>query len=333
MEELKASHPEGPLVSVIVPVYNAGQFLGEALESLRSQSHARFEAILVDDGSTDDSATICRGYADRDPRFKLLSQENSGVSAARNAGIEAATGRWIAFLDADDLLYAESIRPMLDAAAATGAPVVAARYDTGVSPAKPRGNGRCRTLTADEAIAIGLYQKRILNNPWGMLFSSELFKEPDAPRFRPGRYEDLDLFYRVFERAGSIALLERTVYLYRDNPGSFINTWSAGRLDALDVTDRIVAHYRQRARHRPGKTSDRLLRAALDRRFSAHFNILLLMLRAGVDPPGQKERCLRVIHMERRRELADSATRLKNKIGALLSYGGLPLIRLLARFS
>lgn len=133
-----------------------------------------------------------------------------------------------------------------------------------------------------------------------------------ALRFLPGRYEDLDLFYRAFERAETICLLDEVVYFYRDNPGSFINTWSPARLDVLNVVDRIEAHYAQ------GPAD--LLRAARDRSFSAHFNMLLAMRRAGVDLPEQKARCLNKIKQLRRQELRDPNVRIKNKLGALLSY-------------
>lgn len=330
MEKPQVSQTEEPLVSVIVPIHNAAEYLGGALESLRSQSYARFEAILVDDGSTDDSPAICRRFSEADKRFRILNQPNLGVSAARNAGIDAAAGEWIAFLDADDLLYPESLRPMLLATSRTDASIVAANYTTGSRISEPKGNGGIELLAADEAIRIGLYQKRILNNPWGMLFNARLYRGDDAPRFRPGRYEDLDIFYRLFERAGQIALLDRTVYFYRDNPASFINTWSESRLDALDVTDRIVSHYEERLSRQPSDTTRTLLDAALDRRFSAHYNILLLMLRNKANPAGQRNRCLEVIRRQRLRELTNPNVRLKNKIGALLSYGGLPVLKLMA---
>lgn len=330
MDEPQVSHTEEPLVSVIVPIHNAAEYLGGALESLRSQSYARFEAILVNDGSTDDSPAICHRFSVADKRFRILNQPNLGVSAARNAGIDAAAGKWIAFLDADDLLYPESLRPMLKAAARNDASIVAANYTTGSRIAEPKGSGGIELLAADEAIRIGLYQKRILNNPWGMLFDVRLFRGDNAPRFRQGRYEDLDIFYRLFEHAGQIALLDRTVYFYRDNPTSFINTWSESRLDALDVTDRIVSHYEERLSRQPTDTTRALLEAALDRRFSAHYNILLLMLRNRSIPPGQRGRCLEVIRRQRLRELTNPNVRLKNKIGALLSYGGLPILKLMA---
>ena len=180
------------------------------------------------------------------------------------------------------------------------------------------------TVPSDAAILIGMYQMRILNNPWGMLFHSSIFKTKPSLRFRNCRYEDLDLFYQAFERTEKVCILDRSVYFYRDTPGSFINTWSNARLDVLDVTDRMVIHMAER--------SPALLRAANDRRFSAHFNILVEMLRNDIDNPEQKDRCLKVIKEQRLNELFDGNVRLKNKLGALMSYLGMPAIKFLCKF-
>lgn len=92
------------LVSVVVPVYNAEHFLGKSIESVTNQSYKNIELILVNDGSTDNSETICNTYALADNRIKVISQENSGPAAARNTGIRHATGDFVFFLDADDFI-------------------------------------------------------------------------------------------------------------------------------------------------------------------------------------------------------------------------------------
>ena len=311
-------------ISVIIPVYNAEKWLTEALESLQGQTYGDFEAILVDDGSTDRSAAICRNFCNKDARFRLISQPNSGVSSARNRGIDSANGEWIAFMDSDDIMPPDALEVMISHALKSGAGIVAGGFVRGIPSKMPSGRRHAMTLPSSTAILIGLYQMRILNNPWGMLFNSSVFKDEPTLRFRKCRYEDLDLFYQAFERTDKVCILDRTVYFYRDTPGSFINTWSDARFDALDVTDRIVKHMADR--------SPSLLRAANDRRFSAHFNILVEMLRNDVDNPQQKERCLKVIKEQRLNEIFDGKVRLKNKLGALVSYLGLPAIKLLCRF-
>ena len=91
-------------ISIIVPVYNVERYLRACLDSIARLSAAKWEAILIDDGSTDNSGAICDEYASREPRFRVIHQENAGVSAARNAGLEAARGEWIWFVDSDDTI-------------------------------------------------------------------------------------------------------------------------------------------------------------------------------------------------------------------------------------
>ena len=117
-------HLEEPIVSVVVPAYNAEQTVAATLDSLQAQTLAGWEAIVVDDGSTDDTAGLVEARALLDPRLRLVRQANGGVSAARNAGIAAARARWLVFLDADDWLAPDALarlhatlvaRPQLDA--------------------------------------------------------------------------------------------------------------------------------------------------------------------------------------------------------------------------
>ena len=98
---------EAPLVSIIIPVYNKGQFLHRCFDSFLNSGFAELEIIVVNDGSTDNGGVICDIYQSKDSRFKVIHQPNAGVSAARNKGLDIATGRWIYFADADDWIDSE----------------------------------------------------------------------------------------------------------------------------------------------------------------------------------------------------------------------------------
>lgn len=99
---MKRNHPG--LISVIVPVYNAEEYLMRGLDSLKNQTYADIEVILVDDGSTDSSGAICDRYAAEDPRFHVIHQNNLGAAAATNCGIEACHGDYLMFMDDDDYM-------------------------------------------------------------------------------------------------------------------------------------------------------------------------------------------------------------------------------------
>src|SRR5437762_12728182 len=98
-----------PLVSVILPAFNRGAYIAGALESVMAQTWTRWELIVVDDGSTDETAAVARQYADAHRGVIVLTQDNRGVAAARNTGIRRARGSYIAFIDSDDLWRADKL--------------------------------------------------------------------------------------------------------------------------------------------------------------------------------------------------------------------------------
>jgi glycosyltransferase involved in cell wall biosynthesis len=109
-----------PLVSVIIPAYNAQRFLRKTLESVQRQTYRNLEVIIVDDGSTDRTAAIAQEFCKQDSRFKLLSQQNRGVAAARNLAIRESSGEFVAPLDADDIWYPEKIEKQVKALLSAG---------------------------------------------------------------------------------------------------------------------------------------------------------------------------------------------------------------------
>lgn len=106
--------PTHPLISVIVPVFNAEPFLMKCLESLMDQSYSNLEILLINDGSQDNSGKICEDYANQDKRLKVFHQDNRGVSSARNVGLENATGDWLCFVDSDDYLDLDGIEHLVN---------------------------------------------------------------------------------------------------------------------------------------------------------------------------------------------------------------------------
>lgn len=333
-----------PKVSVVIPVYNGAGYLDDTLESLRAQTFAGFEAVMVDDGSTDGSAEVMRRACTADPRFRLVGRMNGGPSAARNTGLTHARGEWILFLDADDRLAPRALERML-AVAGEGVDAVVADVAEGEGPGEePHGEPRAWTAMRDEMLSRMLYQRpgrnhhpAMINGVWGKLLRADMFRGQDGLRFVEGLYyEDLEIMHRVYDRCRRVALLPEKLYLYRQHPGSFIHTFSGKRIDVLHVTDGIVEHF--------GSEHPNLLSAALDRRFAANFNILMLIEglnpeggvpekyreRYGATYPAVADRCWRLVKEGRFRALIDPKVRLKNKVGALLSYGGRRLLRFLA---
>ena len=108
------------MVSVIIPVYNSEKYLRQCLDSVLAQTCCDWEAILVDDGSTDSSGAICDEYAAADSRFRVRHGRNVGVSAARNTALDIARGEWLTVIDADDMLAPDALEQWLQTERATG---------------------------------------------------------------------------------------------------------------------------------------------------------------------------------------------------------------------
>ena len=106
--------PETPLVSVVIPAFNAASVIAETLDSVCAQTFQDFEVIIVDDGSTDETAAVAREFCAADARFTLIQQPNGGPSVARNTAVEHARGEWIAFLDADDVWLPEKLARQME---------------------------------------------------------------------------------------------------------------------------------------------------------------------------------------------------------------------------
>ena len=119
------------MISVIIPVYNVKAYLAEAVESVIHQTYQNLEIILVDDGSTDGSGEICDEYAKKDNRIKVIHQQNKGLSASRNAGLDTCQGEIISFLDSDDAFCKDMLEKMHDAMEKTGADIVECKVITG----------------------------------------------------------------------------------------------------------------------------------------------------------------------------------------------------------
>lgn len=311
-------------VTVIVPAFNAARWLGEALRSVSEQTAASWRVVVADDGSTDETAAIARSFAETDGRFTLLTLPHGGVSAARNAALDVAATEWVMLLDADDVLHPQTLELTLAAAAQspdTDIVIPRQRYGDIPDSFERFSDSAAERLDSTEVLRRLLLRRGVEASMSGSLYRRTLFESPEPLRFRHCRYEDLDLGYRVIGRARRVALLPEELYFYRRHDGSFMRSLTPERFDVLDVTDRMYGFFR----------GTPLERAAADRRFGAHCNILLVMYSYGDVCAEAERRCLEVIRRHRRGSLFGRGVRLKNRLGALASYGGRGAMRLLAK--
>ena len=192
-------------VAVIVPVHNAAAFLPDCLRALAAQTFAGFCCILVDDGSTDASAALCDEAARRDGRFCALHQPQSGVAAARTAGVRRALAlgaRWLAFCDADDQYHPAFLAALHAAARASGLPLACCRYDTFAEtpPAEAPAPQTWQVLAAPQHLDALLHDHAVDYGLWNKLYSAALLTP--AMLDNGLAYNEAGQLAGVFGRAG-----------------------------------------------------------------------------------------------------------------------------------
>ena len=203
-------------ISVIVPCYNADRYLNVCLESLKAQKTPLIEMILIDDGSTDATGAILDAFAAGEPRARVLHMPNSGVSAARNRALELATGRYIAFVDADDALEENGLMMLFQHAVRTGAQIVSANHTVFDMEKSQRVRVEIEPVVqqSSEIVKEIIHMHRIYNNLWNKLYASELLSGLRLDeRVRIG--EDALLNLQVFQRARRVSHLSECTYVYR----------------------------------------------------------------------------------------------------------------------
>lgn len=165
------------LISVIIPVYNTEEYLVECLDSLVNQNYKYFEALLINDGSVDSSGVICDEYAAKDIRFKVFHQENSGVSTARNLGVDNAQGDWITFVDSDDVIDEHLLSNLVKGTQGQSEFVLSGinRYKDNIIKPFFEFNNNETLFLKDFMLKYSLYQ--YYAGPWGKLFKNNIIKE------------------------------------------------------------------------------------------------------------------------------------------------------------
>ncbi len=204
------------LISVIVPAYNAEQYIAQCIDNLLCQTYKNLEIIVVDDGSTDNTSRVLQQY----PKVKYIYQPNSGVSVARNAGIEAASGEFIHFMDADDLLNLEFYEKMYEAIAETGADMACCGFYFERFPSQTQ-------KIEHKLLVSNIPDKVLMTNVcnygacWKYLCKLSFLKEKKL-KFEPGisTGEDRIFSIQAVYFANKIVLVPNAIYYYKNRKSS-----------------------------------------------------------------------------------------------------------------
>jgi len=212
-----------PLISVIVPVYNVEKYVGRCLTSIINQSYTNLEIIVINDGSTDNSLSVCEEYAAKDNRIKLTTQENRGLSGARNTGLRHYTGEYVTFVDSDDWIHRNMIEYLYN---------VLIRHDSEMSLCanrrvsedtildKNHEEMETTTYTCDESME--LFLNETITACWARLFSKNIISGFEFPEGL--NCEDYIYMYEAIRRIKKgVTFVDIPLYYYFNRPDSIVN--------------------------------------------------------------------------------------------------------------
>lgn len=235
------------LVSVIVPVYNARKFLSGCVESLLAQTHAKLDIVLVDDGSRDDSLTLCREYARKDARIRVISQKNAGPAAARNAALALARGEYFMFADSDDYLPPDACERLLNAMEGNDLALGHFYYQLDKTISE-RG-----LLAGSRTIGEREFLLSLLERPgtfyfsalWNKMYRADLIRDLDL-QFDPSLVwgEDFAFNMQYYHAVRSVGLVEAPVYYYvKSMNSSSLFSW-LNIPKSIRIKARLYRHYK-----------------------------------------------------------------------------------------
>lgn len=214
-----------PLISVIVPVYNNEKYVEKCIESIRNQSYDNIEIIIVDDGSTDkNTPLILKKLAEKDKRIKLIRQKNSGVSMARNKGLDNASGEYVVFVDSDDYVASDYVEYLFRLVSSHNADFA---YTSSIFRSKKEEQVRedkIKIINSNESVAL-LLSPDVVVGSWNKIYRRKTI-ESNGLRFRRNLYygEGLNYIIRMSMASNRVAVGKRKIYYYRKNNDSSATT-------------------------------------------------------------------------------------------------------------
>lgn len=241
-----------PMISVIIPMYNAERYVEKCIQSLLNQTYRDLEIIIVNDGSKDRSQEICEKYANQDKRITLINTENRGAGSARNTGIEIAKGEYISFIDSDDYVCPDYYERLLNMLQKTDADIAIGRYERISEHDEMQfvNTGEIKECTNMEELMIlyGEDEDKYINAVLvtNKLYKHELFEE--NIRFPIRRLiDDEFIIYKLIYKSKKIAYTDDVMYAYVQSDSSVMRTnFKEQRVyDTIDVYDEVYSFFKE----------------------------------------------------------------------------------------
>ena len=242
----------GIKISVVLPVYNVANYLRKCLDSLVNQTFKDFEVICVNDGSTDLSLSILEGYSLSDSRFKIITQENQGLSGARNTGIDQVEGEYVLFVDSDDWLEENALEVLYEHVKGFSSDITMFKFKYYNENTEEYSEGPFTNLEViDPSFFTGNFYYmdvidiifKISHAPFNKLYKTSFLKENDAKFLYGSYYEDLEFFYMVFLKAKKVSVLPEYLYYYRIRDQSISTSGDEGSFDIFNILETTKQHF------------------------------------------------------------------------------------------
>ena len=234
------------MISVIVPVYNVETYLEECLDSIQNQTYTDFEVLLVNDGSTDRSKAICERYCKENRRFHLLNQENQGLSAARNTGVAASRGEFIAFVDSDDMILANYLETLIHYMR-EDVDIVESQFTVSNEEFLAKSFKEPSILfEGNSQEAVKIFPKHVLNvNAVTKLYRRSIVEA--VPYIDGVIFEDVYCGIGMLKYIRKIIKIDYKGYYYRQRQASIMHrTFTPKNLDIFTVSDKLLEMYSDR---------------------------------------------------------------------------------------
>lgn len=253
------------MISIIIPIYNAAaKGLEVCLQRVACQTYGDFEAILVDDGSTDESGAICDAWGEKDPRFLVIHQHNQGPAAARNAALKIVRGEEIAFVDSDDLPDTNLLEVLHGSMQRLHADMAMARFGD-VNDGQMKLTEGC---LSGRTMLLGLfgYYTPLYKNLFAKLYKRELLEDIRFENLRTA--EDVDFQSRVYPRVKRCAFVDQSLYIYNRSEDSIMHTQSSrDYLDILQCYEGMAERLSGEDETMYGRALDALMRKVVSLRY------------------------------------------------------------------
>ena len=242
-----------PEISIIVPVYRAEKYLNACVDSILAQTFTDFELVLIEDGSPDQSGAICDEYAQRDERVRVIHQPNQGQAAARNHALPMTQGKWLCYVDSDDMIHPQMLEHLYRAVTESGAGISMCQFLE--APELPENYGQpmafsYEKLTMDEGNLVDLHDR---DQYPGWVACAKLIRREyvEGYPFHTGRvYEDNEAVTRWLLPAKTLAMLPERLYFYRTNPESTTKSqFSLKKLDYLWALESMIGYFQSVGYH------------------------------------------------------------------------------------